>query len=93
MVNHLLLEIFQCADPENQLQLDWFSRFNIIRGIARGINYLHEDSQNIIIHRDLKPENVLLDGDMNPRISSFGLARILEADQELGNTSRIAGTL
>lgn len=79
-------------DPEKQGELDWSRRHKIIGGIARGILYLHEDSQLRIIHRDLKASNILLDADLNPKISDFGMARIFEVDQTRGNTSRIVGT-
>ncbi|XVF27804.1 hypothetical protein REPUB_Repub14bG0140300 [Reevesia pubescens] len=79
-------------DLEKRGELDWTKRYKIIGGIARGILYLHEDSRLKIIHRDLKTSNILLDGDMNPKISDFGMARIFGVDQSEGNTSRIVGT-
>ncbi|XP_052203600.1 cysteine-rich receptor-like protein kinase 25 isoform X1 [Diospyros lotus] len=79
-------------DPEKQEKLDWSRRYKIIGGIARGILYLHQDSRLKIIHRDLKTSNVLLDGDMNAKISDFGMARIFGVDQTQGNTSRVVGT-
>ncbi|XP_059439445.1 cysteine-rich receptor-like protein kinase 10 [Corylus avellana] len=79
-------------DPANQRQLDWSGRYKIIGGIAQGILYLHEDSRIRIIHRDLKVSNILLDDNMNAKISDFGLARIFVVDQTQGNTSQIVGT-
>ncbi|XP_066400145.1 cysteine-rich receptor-like protein kinase 6 isoform X2 [Miscanthus floridulus] len=79
-------------DPEKNKELDWGKRVKIINGIARGLQYLHEDSQLKIIHRDLKASNVLLDSDYTPKISDFGLARLFGGDQSREVTSRVVGT-
>ncbi|KAM3749413.1 hypothetical protein ACB098_05G183100 [Castanea mollissima] len=79
-------------DPKNRAQLNWSKRLNIITGIARGILYLHEDSRLRIIHRDLKASNVLLDYEMNPKISDFGMARIFAGNEGATNTTTIVGT-
>lgn len=79
-------------DKERRREIDWPKRVEIIKGIARGLMYLHQDSRLRIIHRDLKASNILLDSDMNPKISDFGLARTLGGDETEANTTKVVGT-
>jgi serine/threonine protein kinase len=80
------------ADAEKRKLLEWNKRFEIILGIARGLLYLHEDSRFKIIHRDMKASNVLLDRNMVPKISDFGIARMFGGDETTAYTLKVIGT-
>ncbi|KAG5522594.1 hypothetical protein RHGRI_034674 [Rhododendron griersonianum] len=79
-------------DKKKSSSLDWLRRYRIVTGIARGLLYLHEEAPERIIHRDIKASNILLDGQLNPKISDFGLARLFPGDDTHLNTFRISGT-
>ncbi|XP_014752095.1 L-type lectin-domain containing receptor kinase IV.2 [Brachypodium distachyon] len=71
--------------------IDWVHRFNIIKGIASGLLYLHEDWEKVVIHRDIKASNVLLDNKMTGRLGDFGLARLHNHGTD-AHTTHLAGT-
>lgn len=74
------------------MKLNWSTRFDICLGIARGLAYLHEESRIRIVHRDVKSSNILLDSDLVPKISDFGLAKLY--DEKMTHIStRVAGTM
>ena len=78
-------------DPAKRGILNWETRVRIIEGVAQGLLYLHQYSRLRVIHRDLKASNILLDKDMNPKISDFGMARIFGGN-ESKTTKHIVGT-
>lgn len=75
-----------------RLNLTWPTRFEICLGIARGLAYLHEESTIRVVHRDIKASNVLLDANLNPKISDFGLAKLYD-DKKTHVSTKVAGTL
>ena len=84
--------IYIAGPEESRLKLDWPTRKKICLGIARGLTFLHEESPLKIVHRDIKTSNILLDGDLNPKISDFGLAKLYEEENSHIST-RVAGTV
>ncbi|EEF36617.1 S-locus-specific glycoprotein S13 precursor, putative [Ricinus communis] len=83
---------FFIFDQTKSKLLDWPKRYHIINGIARGLLYLHQDSRLRIIHRDLKAGNILLDYEMNPKISDFGPARCFWGNETEASTDKVVGT-
>ncbi|XP_048438724.1 probable LRR receptor-like serine/threonine-protein kinase At1g56140 isoform X2 [Pyrus x bretschneideri] len=76
----------------SNLHLDWPTRFNILLGTARGLAYLHEESRPRVVHRDVKASNILLDAELSPKISDFGLAKLYD-DKKTHISTRVAGTI
>ncbi|KAK8319100.1 hypothetical protein V6Z11_A13G216800, partial [Gossypium hirsutum] len=83
---------FYLYDPFKRHMLDWRKRVSIIEGVTQGLLYLQEYSNYTIIHRDIKASNILLDSEMNPKISDFGMAKFFKKDELEANTNRIVGT-
>ncbi|VAH23395.1 unnamed protein product [Triticum turgidum subsp. durum] len=80
------------ASTDESCGLDWNTRFKIIKGISKGINYLHNGCKDSIYHLDLKPENILLDKNLVPKIGDFGLSRLFQTEKT-HITSKFMGTM
>jgi len=72
--------------------LSWAQRFRVIKGVASGLLYLHEDWEQVVVHRDIKASNVLLDKEMNGRLGDFGLARLYDHGTD-PHTTHVVGTM
>ncbi|KAF3320905.1 G-type lectin S-receptor-like serine/threonine-protein kinase [Carex littledalei] len=93
MHNHSLDQLlFGTELMEEVLELNWEQRSRLIQGISSGLLYLHEDNGDTIIHRDVKPANILLDRNMVPKISDFGISRLFEEDRSFFTTDTCGGT-
>ncbi|MBA0840344.1 hypothetical protein Goarm_002932, partial [Gossypium armourianum] len=82
----------QALFGRSDLRLDWPTRYNICLATARGLAYLHEESRPRIVHRDVKASNILLDAELCPKISDFGLAKLYD-DEKTHISTRVAGTI
>ncbi|KAL5731451.1 hypothetical protein ACHQM5_004176 [Ranunculus cassubicifolius] len=82
----------QALYGRSDLRLDWATRYNICLGVSRVLAYFHEESNPRIIHRDVKASNVLLDINLNPKISDLGLARLYD-DAKANMTTKVGGTM
>jgi serine/threonine protein kinase len=86
------LDKYLYGGKDKPATLDWAQRFRIIKGVASGLLYIHEDFEQVIIHRDIKASNVLLDADMNGRLGDFGLARLYDHGED-PQTTHVVGTM
>jgi hypothetical protein len=90
MSNGSLNQYLYCED--GRPSLSWEQRFRIIKGVAFGLVYLHEEWEKVVIHRDVKPSNVLLDSEMNGRLGDFGLSRLYDHGTD-PQTTHMVGTM
>jgi hypothetical protein len=77
---------------QSKVALSWGQRFRVIKGVASGLLYLHEDWEQVVVHRDIKASNVLLDKEMNGRLGDFGLARLYDHGTD-PHTTHVVGTM
>ncbi|KAJ4846100.1 hypothetical protein Tsubulata_016739 [Turnera subulata] len=92
-MKHGSLDSFLFTTEQMGKQLNWKSRFNIALGTAKGIAYLHEECRDCIVHCDLKPENILLDENKTPKVSDFGLAKLINSkDHRIQTLKTVRGT-
>ncbi|CAI0547700.1 unnamed protein product [Linum tenue] len=77
---------------EDKPILNWSERYKILRGVASGLLYLHEEWEQVVLHRDIKASNVLLDADLNGRLGDFGLARLYDHGTN-PQTTHVVGTV
>ncbi|KAG6479434.1 hypothetical protein ZIOFF_062900 [Zingiber officinale] len=85
--------IFSRQDKGSKKSLSMEKLLNIAIGIARGIEYLHQGCEQRILHFDIKPHNILLDYDLNPKISDFGLAKLCSRDISIVTMTAMRGTM
>ncbi|CAN6714710.1 unnamed protein product [Malus baccata var. baccata] len=87
------LEKFISTTEPNKNPLDWEKIHNIVAGIAKGIEYLHQGCDQRILHFDIKPRNILLDDDFNPKISDFGVAKLCSKGDSIISMTAARGTV
>ncbi|KAM3193631.1 hypothetical protein ACQJBY_070324 [Aegilops geniculata] len=90
--NNSLAQTLLGSQQHSSIQFNWRTRVNICIGVAQGLAYLHDGVRPHVVHRDIKASNILLDQDLTPKISDFGLAKLLPSDVSHIST-RVAGTL
>ncbi|KAB2621349.1 receptor-like protein kinase [Pyrus ussuriensis x Pyrus communis] len=93
MPNRSLENFITSKDQSNNTLFDWQKLHNIVNGIAKGIEYLHQGCDRMILHFDIKPRNILLDHDFSPKISDFGLAKLCSKEDSIVSMTAARGTV